>query len=338
MDFFRTYSNDLRVANLERDVAVTGGPCVETFAFKLALAMFHTDPVLARAFSAVRWVEPTDLEGMKTAFEEGQLGLIVIAGDLGTAIDAIHPDSASPADARLRAASADYARIAPFASAYYCSVAKIKRHSAAADLPLTVRLVAPRLSRDEAQRCADILAGCLQDAAVALRIKDAPGEKSRMSETPAKDIVKWRLHAAQALAPLDAHAPGGLRSGWWPREIFLTGVNPASMCPPSLDLTGMPRILVYGPYLWLSAGVWRARWSFEADPTAAESRFRFDACSGHTELVSRVVQLSGPGVYESEVVFDLAEPGPIETRLWLETAALDGTIAFKGISIVSHDG
>jgi len=336
LDLRKPYTTDVRVARMERDIAVTAAPSVEGLAFQQALLKLQQHPDLARAFAHVRWIAPSDLEAFREQIEGGALGLVVIAGDLATAIDATYPEIEATPEQRLRAASGEYARVVSFDASSYASVARLKRYSANLDLPLVLRLIAPRLRPYEAERCADIITGCLEDAAIALRIKDAPDERPMIGMTSGKDIVSWRLAAAQALAHL-APDVTGVRSGWWPREVFLHGVSPAIPCPVVFEMTGLPRILVYGPYLWLAAGAWRLRWSFEVDANGGEARMRFDACVGHTELSSRLVQLSGAGTYEAELVFDITEPGPIEARLWLESAAIDGELAFKGISVVSHE-
>jgi hypothetical protein len=106
-------------------------------------------------------------------------------------------------------------------------------------------------------------------------------------------------------------------------------------CPEAIDLTGLARIIVYGPYLWLYAGQWTASFAFDADSQCGAVVMRFDIFDGQSVLAERRVQLSGAGSYEAELQFELTQDRALETRVWLEAAAIDGFVAFKGVSMIA---
>jgi hypothetical protein len=104
-----------------------------------------------------------------------------------------------------------------------------------------------------------------------------------------------------------------------------------------LDITGRPRILVYGPYFTVPRGVWRAKVRFAVDEEAARRQFRID-WGTPTDFTSAAIHPEGPGVYEAEITHGWPECDQAELRFLLMEGAFDGRAEFLGatLTLVSH--
>lgn len=103
--------------------------------------------------------------------------------------------------------------------------------------------------------------------------------------------------------------------------------------PGHLDVTGRPRILVYGPYLALPKGRWRVRARFAADDAASRHEFRLD-WGTPTDFTSLPVNLSKGGVYEGELDHVWSQSEAAELRLLLMEGAFEGRLHFLGATIL----
>jgi hypothetical protein len=96
-----------------------------------------------------------------------------------------------------------------------------------------------------------------------------------------------------------------------------------------LDVTGRPRLLVYGPYVCLTPGIWRQTARFSLDEAAAPHRFRLD-WGTQSEWTSHEIIGSRPGVYEIELEHLWTAAVPAEFRILLMEGAFAGTLTFMG--------
>lgn len=155
--------------------------------------------------------------------------------------------------------------------------------------------------------------------------------------------------ATQALSPLEAAASGALSifdagrpavgaSGLWARQLFLYDNRAAAEAVDvgHLDTTGRPRILVYGPYAALPAGLWRATLRFGVDGPAARHQFRID-WGGQTEFTSATVLPGRSGVFEIALEYLWAGPQPAELRVLLMEGSIDGEFRFLQAEITLAD-
>ena len=114
---------------------------------------------------------------------------------------------------------------------------------------------------------------------------------------------------------------------WWDRGIFL--VAEGEVGPDVIDITGRPRFLVFGPYVELESGVWRATVFLQLCPDAARGRLalQFGAEPDYTtvDLPSNTT-----GSMSVEAVHRMARPGFAQVRLWLKMAAFHGDVRFFG--------
>lgn len=123
---------------------------------------------------------------------------------------------------------------------------------------------------------------------------------------------------------------GALQTEWWGPSLFRHGDRPDAPCPPEIDITGRARILVFGPFVPLPAGRWRAAVTFEA---CAEARrypylIEFGTAAGLTE---RAVPPGAPPERVVEIEHALTAPATVEIRLWVARAAFHGAIRFHGV-------
>lgn len=98
------------------------------------------------------------------------------------------------------------------------------------------------------------------------------------------------------------------------------------------DLTGRPRILIFGPYMVMPAGRWRAvaRLGFGA-PTA---KHRYRADWGEQEVYTSYEFHPGrDGLFQLEMEYEWDKPSAAEFRLLLLEGAFDGEVTFLGAEI-----
>lgn len=99
-----------------------------------------------------------------------------------------------------------------------------------------------------------------------------------------------------------------------------------------LDITGRPRMLVWGPYLALPPGLWRAVIRFGMDAEAAGHQYRVD-WGTRTACTSEYVTPGRAGMYEIQLdwLFDQADAS--EIRLILTEGSFMGTVIFQGMTV-----
>jgi len=98
------------------------------------------------------------------------------------------------------------------------------------------------------------------------------------------------------------------------------------------DLTGRPRILIFGPYIVMPEGRWKAvvRLGFSA-PTA---KHRYRADWGEQEVYTSYEFHPGrDGLFQLEMEYEWDKPSASEFRLLLLEGAFDGEVTFFGAQI-----
>tara|TARA_R110002012_G_scaffold314387_2_gene527060 strand:- start:8223 stop:8651 length:429 start_codon:yes stop_codon:yes gene_type:complete len=120
---------------------------------------------------------------------------------------------------------------------------------------------------------------------------------------------------------------------WLPERFTLDPRRTAvGETPFMLDVTGPPRPLVFGPYVDLEPGVWRARVRFTVDETACKHHYRLEWGS-LTDFASHAFVPGRPGVYNLEIDHRWQATAAAETRLILTEGALDGMLEFQGVTV-----
>lgn len=140
--------------------------------------------------------------------------------------------------------------------------------------------------------------------------------------------------AAEALAAF-ADGPPGVGAGVsWRPDLFSYDRRrpPLGAEDRQLDLTGASRILVFGPYVSLPPGLWRATIGFTIDAAAARRRFRVE-WGDQAAFAVHPFRPDQPGRYALEIEYRWDAPAPAEMRLVLEEGAIDGALTFDGLRL-----
>jgi len=124
----------------------------------------------------------------------------------------------------------------------------------------------------------------------------------------------------------------GARTDIAPKLFLYDARNPVKPPRYELDLTGRPRILMYGPYVSLPPGVWTFHLQVQADAAAVGRRFRVEwGTQSATEPFA--VKLDRVGLYEIAIDFSFMEPSACEARVILEEAAFEGAIRIMATAV-----
>lgn len=100
-----------------------------------------------------------------------------------------------------------------------------------------------------------------------------------------------------------------------------------------IDLTGRPRILVYGPYVALPPGLWRAKIRFSVDDAAAAGRqFRID-WGTQAHYASETFTPGRPGVFDLELDYRWIAAEPAEVRFIVIEGCFSGMASFIGVQV-----
>lgn len=120
----------------------------------------------------------------------------------------------------------------------------------------------------------------------------------------------------------------------WDASLFTYDKKIVRLSAPAaeLDTTGRARILVYGPYLHMPRGLWKARVRFGVDQPASQRTFRVDWGSV-TEFASLNFCPHVQGVYELDLEHFWDDTSPCEVRFILMEASFDGILSFLGATI-----
>jgi hypothetical protein len=145
----------------------------------------------------------------------------------------------------------------------------------------------------------------------------------RTSASPAGDMPAARSMLDGALLGYrDWFLDGHLGQIVWTRELFTSATDGASPTEP-VDVAGGTRMLIYGPFIQLPGGSWRAQVVLGFSAEAASYTFLVDAYA-EGQLAATTFRPEVAGIYRAELAFSVGEPGGkgVEVR----------------VGIVDHDG
>lgn len=145
-------------------------------------------------------------------------------------------------------------------------------------------------------------------------------------EPPLSPRLQALTDAVALLDPLHPHAT------WAPDLFNYDSRSVAGGGRGELDLTGRPRFLLFGPYIVLPAGRWRATYRLTFDERGSRHRFRVDWGRVDDWLFEEFVP-GRAGVFEITQEYTLSVPAPAEIRIILMEAVFDGRMTFSGAEI-----
>jgi hypothetical protein len=137
--------------------------------------------------------------------------------------------------------------------------------------------------------------------------------------------------AAEPAHPYPPPPPAGAEGAiWWGREQLLScdASGLTQTCPEAIDVTGPARCLVFGPYLPLEPGLWRATTIFDLCPEAAHRRMivQFGAMP---EFTTREAPRQA-GRHLIEMDYHVRPKHQVEVRLLMTMAGFHGELRFAG--------
>lgn len=161
-----------------------------------------------------------------------------------------------------------------------------------------------------------------------------PGERlpAPFADLPMVEIATWRPSSLEedfegALAFLTQ------KSTWWPPTIFRYSSGPDTSGEPGVvDITGRPRLIVYGPYIFLTPGVWRSTVRLAFDEDAASKRYQLQ-WGGSESYAAHEFSPGRSGVFEISLDHEWTTHAATEIRLVLLEGALHGIVTFHGATV-----
>lgn len=191
------------------------------------------------------------------------------------------------------------------------------------------------------QTCGMDLHGALRDAANRFAhvsdsgVRVIPAEASSLEFPGLGEVRRPPVRAVRATSAGDALAfykslpPKAGASAAWGPEVFIWSADGE---PGFADLTGRRRVILYGPYLMLSAGTWKVDLVFDIAIHRAISELRFEWGILHDcDTVSQRVTVAGR--YSASLTHTWAQAGAVELRIWLDRSMFDGTLNMVSVTV-----
>ena len=109
----------------------------------------------------------------------------------------------------------------------------------------------------------------------------------------------------------------------WPNELFFGADNRAAFAP--IDITGRARTIIWGPYMFLPRGTWKATVVFEVANNLSGDLVVTDVRVNEV-LVEKRAMMPKFGMFSYYLIFDIDDPNkPVEVRLLMTRGAIEGT-------------
>lgn len=148
---------------------------------------------------------------------------------------------------------------------------------------------------------------------------------------------RYLIHPLASASPLSMFetlpvAPGA-EAAWAPHWFaFAPGAEPSDG-GPWIDLTGRMRAIVYGPYIHLPAGRWRADVRFSVDPEKAHVPLLFEWGSG-SEFCRIMTEVHHSGSYSISLDRIWPEAEAAQLRIWNAHPVFQGRMTFDHCRVV----
>lgn len=229
------------------------------------------------------------------------------------------------------------------AMANSCAANKILQNAPAA------RVLAVEDSRDDPERTALAIsdqfdlpldAATIAEAARQFPLYDSVAEAQSATDSWSRIDVDLAAMASATLLlyRVSAGEPPSASLEWGPRLFFRA--KDASSITGSIDITGRPRRLLFGPQIMVEPGAWSLFLSVSFSPETADHDFLIEV-SGCEPPVQRIFKPPrGGGTVEGAVEIAVpAAAAPLDIRLSSQRAAFDGTISLNGARLtkLGHD-
>jgi hypothetical protein len=119
----------------------------------------------------------------------------------------------------------------------------------------------------------------------------------------------------------------------WPVSLFHGSANPDIPFPGRVELLGPARIIIFGPFLHLSAGQWQAKVVFEISDNFSGNQLYVDVYTQETLSVI-TTELPVQGTYTFQVGFEISNPAKaVELRFHIMSGAIEGVFTLNSVSL-----
>lgn len=127
--------------------------------------------------------------------------------------------------------------------------------------------------------------------------------------------------------------PTGSRAEW-PLRLFEIpeAVSPSDNATPRLDISGLNRVFVFGPYIDLPPGRWAATFGFTLDTQGSSVPLHFEWGPDGDSTIAQE-RIRQPGVYEITLAREWTTPNPAEFRIYTQHPVFSGMLEPIGCEI-----
>lgn len=149
-----------------------------------------------------------------------------------------------------------------------------------------------------------------------------------------REGAPYRIHPSVSESPLalfDDAMPGSSAT-WHPRWFAYPEGHAGSIEEPLIDMTGRMRPLIFGPYIRLPVGRWRADLQFTVDPEKAHVPLLIEWGTG-AEYCRVVTEINYPGIYAVSLDRIWPEAGAAQLRIWPAHPVFQGQFGFRGCRV-----
>jgi len=158
--------------------------------------------------------------------------------------------------------------------------------------------------------------------------------------TPAaRDTTGLAMQSGHPLAIYRTLPPQVGAEAVWPAERLSFPIGAEFDGGPSkIDLTGRPRIIVHGPYVELTPGIWRSELDIDIDPEGGVARLKFE-WGVNLDVTGQVFEVSEPGRYRVQLDRLWEMQGPVQYRIWVSQAVFKGRVEVHScrVTLISTD-
>lgn len=167
-------------------------------------------------------------------------------------------------------------------------------------------------------------------------------DAQRLAGTPLRLFSDLTVTAPEGTRRPDGPMSGALQLYTRDKAIWPGGVLTWLKTPThaggfaTLDLTGRPRAIVYGPYFDMPKGRWKVVFTLSVDDHACRYLFRAD-WGGMEDFASQEFRPGRPGVFEVEMTYDWTTRGICEFRLLVMEGVFHGRISLSDLVISRAD-
>jgi hypothetical protein len=120
---------------------------------------------------------------------------------------------------------------------------------------------------------------------------------------------------------------------YWGWQLFFDNASNSPLEKELIELVGPARCIIYGPYLRLPIGTWRASVAFDLLGKTTSGLMSFDVFSDQADYLF-VFPIDDEGAFVVDFDFQVGHSNlPTQIRLFINEGQIEGLLRFKGITL-----